>query len=123
MDPLQSKASQEVVDKNHSRQPGVSLAKKSVLLTVLLIAVAATGAAMLLSLGIQDAGQQLLNGLMAVMLGAVGYRVLDRVEQNRLDQDRYPLNDLMRSIAIYGFATAILIVQILLVITTHHLLK
>ncbi len=88
---------------------------------MLLIVAAATGAALLISLGIQGAAEQLQDGFMAVMLGAVGYKALDRLEQNRVERSGHSLNDFMRSIAIYGLATAVFIVQVLSILASHRL--
>ena len=121
MDPLQSQASLTDATDASAHRHGLASSRKPVLITMLLIVAAATGAALLISLGIQGAAEQLQDGFMAVMLGEVGYKALDRLEQNRVERSGHSLNDFMRSIAIYGLATAVFIVQVLSILASHRL--
>lgn len=123
MDPLQAKSSATQPSLRawwrFRSDPRPHAAAKPALLTLLLVASVATGVALLVSYGIHDAARQLLAGLLGILIGAVGYKALDRIERNREDPVRYPLNDLMRSVTLYVLATAILLVQVLSIIVAH----
>lgn len=115
MDPMQARTPSAAAQDGAQRAAG-----KPAMLTILLIACVATGGALVIALGIPGAAEQLLVGLLGILMGAVGYKSLDRFERNRFGPASHPLDPFLRTTVIYAICTSLLVVQILAVLVANH---